>query len=163
MRDKAEELSLGKTTEAELKADPVLQDVLVTIDKENALKDTMRTFTNISSEIGDVRAVSCCEFQPTPKPSLLATGSWTGSCKIWNASTMKESLVFTGWFTQIRFARILAHFYYVGHTDRLTDLSFHPKSGNGQSPSAVNIATCSADCSIKLWSLERFEVHGIVV
>lgn len=98
MRDKAEDLSLGKTTETELKEDPILQNVLKTIEKENHLRESLQTFTNTSSEIGDVRAISCCAFQPSPTPSLVLTGSWTGFCKLWDATTQKESLLFSGLF-----------------------------------------------------------------
>lgn len=96
MRDKAEDLSLGKTTEVELKEDSILQNVMKTIDEEKKLQDTLKSFTNISSEIGDVRAISCCAFQPIEKPPIIVTGSWTGFCKIWNTTTQKESLQLCG-------------------------------------------------------------------
>ena len=50
---------------------------------------------------------------------------------------------------------IFVIFIFLGHLDRVNDLKFHPSSGTYQSPSTVNIATSSADCTIKLWSLER--------
>lgn len=96
MRDKAEDLSLGNTTEEALHSDPILLKVKDTIREEEELKSSLRKFTNISSEIGDVRAISSCAFQPTDTPGIIATGSWTGNCKLWNVSSMTESLILTG-------------------------------------------------------------------
>lgn len=136
MRDKAEALGAGDLKEVELEDDIVLQEVRDTIAAEDKLKDSLRKFTNVSSEIGEIRALSSCAFQPTERPSLVATGSWSGRCKIWEMSSLKEQTVLEG------------------HTDMVTDLSFHPHSGTSQSPQALNLATCSADHTIKLWSME---------
>ena len=136
MRDKAEALGAGDIKETELEDDIVLQEVRETIEAEDKLKESLRKYVNVSSEIGDIRALSCCAFQPTDKPSLIATGSWSGRCKIWEMSTLKEQSILEG------------------HTDMLTDLAFHPQSGRGQSPQSLNLVTCSADSTIKLWSTE---------
>ena len=136
LRDKAEALSIGEVDETELQDDPVLLQVREKMKEEESQRDVLRKFNNVSSEIGGIRALSCCAFQPTSEPSLIATGSWTGQCSLWDLKTLQQRQLFSG------------------HTDLLTDMDFHPASGRGQSPTAINMATGSADCSIKLWSLE---------
>ena len=47
-----------------------------------------------------------------------------------------------------------------GHTERVTDVAFHPHSlSPSHSPSLVNIASASADRSVLLWSLPSSVIH----
>lgn len=60
----------------------------------------------VSSQVGDVRPISGCAFSPDGK--TLATSSWSGMAKVWDAGTCdhKHTLI--------------------GHAERLTDVKFHP-------------------------------------
>ena len=42
----------------------------------------MKTFSNLGSQIGDERPISLVRFAPNGE--TLATGSWSGSVKLWN-------------------------------------------------------------------------------
>ena len=49
---------------------------------KQAVHNTMRTFQNEASQVGDGRPVSYCKF--SPDSSMLATASWSGLCKLWS-------------------------------------------------------------------------------
>mgnify|MGYP002379283649 FL=1 len=95
-----------------------------------------QTFSNCASQIGDERPIPSVRF--APNGTLAMTGSWSGTCKLWDTST--TSLVRT-----LR-----------GHKERVNDVVFHPCSGSTQSASILNAASCGADNTVQLWNLERF-------
>ncbi|OQS01950.1 U4/U6 small nuclear ribonucleoprotein Prp4 [Thraustotheca clavata] len=80
-----------------------------------------------SSQLADVRPLSHVRY--SPDASLLATGSWSSSVKVWNSSSCEH--VHT----------------YQGHTDRITGLAWHPKSTT-ESPC---LASGSADHTAMIW------------
>jgi U4/U6 small nuclear ribonucleoprotein PRP4 len=57
-----------------------------------------KSYANFSSQIGDDRPISQCAF--SPDCSLIATGSWSGLCRIWSVpscgalATLKGSYTF---------------------------------------------------------------------
>jgi len=84
------------------------------------------------SQYSDDRCVSRGALSPDEE--LFATSGWSGVCKVWGIPDCQYR-------TELR-----------GHTDRVNCVKFHPLAGVIQ-PDGPNIATCSADCSVRLWSL----------
>eukprot|EP00009_Paramoeba_aestuarina_P012260 CAMPEP_0201528098 /NCGR_PEP_ID=MMETSP0161_2-20130828/37306_1 /ASSEMBLY_ACC=CAM_ASM_000251 /TAXON_ID=180227 /ORGANISM="Neoparamoeba aestuarina, Strain SoJaBio B1-5/56/2" /LENGTH=515 /DNA_ID=CAMNT_0047929239 /DNA_START=29 /DNA_END=1576 /DNA_ORIENTATION=- len=119
----------------------------------------LRKFVNLSSQVEDMRAarpVSSISFAPNQK--LLATASWSGSVKVWESETFRQVKQFRG------------------HTERATQVLFHPHSSceipsslktevkmevddteipssSSSSSSSVDLISCSVDKMIHLWSL----------
>jgi U4/U6 small nuclear ribonucleoprotein PRP4 len=103
-------------------------------------KDSFARFVNATSEIGDERPLSAIGF--APNSNLIATGGWSGSCKLWEISgisTCRHTTTFRG------------------HSERIHDVAFHPKSTIDLSPQVVNFATCSSDRTVRLWGLASDE------
>eukprot|EP01113_Clastostelium_recurvatum_P010445 TRINITY_DN1519_c1_g1_i2.p1 TRINITY_DN1519_c1_g1~~TRINITY_DN1519_c1_g1_i2.p1 ORF type:complete len:532 (-),score=166.09 TRINITY_DN1519_c1_g1_i2:45-1640(-) len=93
---------------------------------------SLKRISNTSSQVGDERPLSSVCY--SPDSSCITSASWTGTCKVWDAqdSTLKA--------------------YVKGHRERVTSVAFHPQAMIGLSPDAVNLATSSADGSVRLWS-----------
>ncbi|KAF9972598.1 U4/U6 small nuclear ribonucleoprotein Prp4 [Actinomortierella ambigua] len=98
------------------------------------LYESLRTYTNYSSQIGDDRPLSQCRFSPNSQ--LLATGSFGGLCKIWSIPDSK--LVHT-----LR-----------GHTDKIGGIAWHPLSTVSQERGALNLASGGGEGTVNMWSLE---------
>lgn len=99
-------------------------------------KESFTRFVNSTSEIGDERPLSAIGFAPNSR--LIATGGWSGSCKLWHIdgiSTCKHT-------TTLR-----------GHNERIHDVAFHPRATLDLSPTLVNFATSSSDRTIRCWGL----------
>ncbi|KAJ7890542.1 U4/U6 snRNP-specific spliceosomal protein [Mycena olivaceomarginata] len=94
----------------------------------------VKKYTNLGSQIGDERPISQVRFAPNNE--ILATGSWSGTVKIWNVPAC----------TPIRSLR--------GHSDRVGGVAWHPKATLTQEPGVVNLASGAGDCNVHLWSLE---------
>ncbi|GAX79451.1 hypothetical protein CEUSTIGMA_g6892.t1 [Chlamydomonas eustigma] len=97
-----------------------------------------------SSEMGDDRPVSGCQFSPDGQ--LLAICGWGGNVTLWNAVGCSKRLS----------AR--------AHEERCTDVSWHPMANISQSPEAVNLATGCANSTAALLSasgqvLQRLTGH----
>ncbi|KAG0572073.1 hypothetical protein KC19_VG065700 [Ceratodon purpureus] len=100
------------------------------------------------SEIGDGRPLSSCAF--SPDASMLVTGSWTGVAKLWSVPDVKLLGTFKG-----------------HHTERVTDVVFHPaacKTLGVEAENVATVATASADRTTVLWSrkgkkLQSYEGH----
>lgn len=111
-------------------------------DYTSAVKQ-LRHVSNKGSQVGDTRALSACAF--SPDGAVVATGSWTGLTKLWDAEHY-------GAVAKLR-----------GHTCRVTDVAFHPRATGGpvagvgrrggprQAENEVNIATVGADGWLCLW------------
>eukprot|EP00195_Chlamydomonas_chlamydogama_P009404 CAMPEP_0202890186 /NCGR_PEP_ID=MMETSP1392-20130828/686_1 /ASSEMBLY_ACC=CAM_ASM_000868 /TAXON_ID=225041 /ORGANISM="Chlamydomonas chlamydogama, Strain SAG 11-48b" /LENGTH=463 /DNA_ID=CAMNT_0049573717 /DNA_START=97 /DNA_END=1488 /DNA_ORIENTATION=- len=83
-----------------------------------------------SSEIGDDRPISGCEFSPSGH--LLATCGWGGMIAIWSAAGCQKQ------------------FSARAHDERCTSIAWHPAATLTQSPTAVNLATACADSTAAL-------------
>ncbi|GAM28220.1 hypothetical protein SAMD00019534_113960 [Acytostelium subglobosum LB1] len=90
----------------------------------------LRSFVLAISEIGDDRQLSSVAFSPDAK--LVATASWSGLAKLWDADTAQVQQTFTG------------------HSERVVGLAYYPLSD--QSATGVTLATASADGTAALWS-----------
>lgn len=73
--------------------------------------------------------VSCVRYSPDTKNNVLATASWDGTVKVWDASSMNLQNTFTG------------------HTNAVTSLSFAQKS--------CYLASGGKDGSIILWNVQE--------
>ncbi|EPQ27010.1 uncharacterized protein PFL1_05294 [Pseudozyma flocculosa PF-1] len=96
--------------------------------------EPIKQFTNLGSQIGGDRPISMTRF--SPDASLLATGSWSGSLKLWNIPSASERATLRA------------------HSDKVGGVAWHPKATIGQSSGAVNLVTGAADATVCLWSLD---------
>lgn len=97
----------------------------------------LHQLTICSSQVGDVRPVSHCAF--SPDSNVLATGSWSGLCKVWSVPDceLKQTLK--------------------GHDCNVGAIVFHPKATLSQDEASCNMASCAADGSVKLWNFQSDE------
>ena len=114
-----------------------------------------QTFSILGSQMGDERPVSMVRF--SPNNSMLATGSWSGSVKLWNIPacspirTLRGNLSYQYCITNVQ---ACANFL-SGHGDRVGGLAWHPKATISQSEDAVNLVSGAGDFQVNLWSLNR--------
>lgn len=92
-------------------------------------------FTSLGSQPADDRPISIVRFSPDGQQ--LATGSWSGSVKLWEVPSARQK-------TELR-----------GHSDKVGGIAWHPRATLGQSESTVNLATGAADEKVHLWSLDK--------
>ncbi|CAJ0968515.1 unnamed protein product [Ranitomeya imitator] len=108
-----------------------------------------QSLNNFCSQIGDDRPLSFCHFSPNSK--LLATAccgkplrrrihNRSGLCKLWSIPDCQP----------VRTLR--------GHNTNVGAIVFHPKSTLSLDEKDVNLASCAADGSVKLWNLERTKI-----
>ena len=90
-----------------------------------------------ASQIADTRPISWCSFSPDSK--MLATGSWSGLCKLWTVPDCKE----------VRTLR--------GHTSQVGNITFNPRAEMDMESSDPCLASCAQDGSVILWSLDSDE------
>ncbi|TFK29654.1 U4/U6 snRNP-specific spliceosomal protein [Coprinopsis marcescibilis] len=93
----------------------------------------VKKFSNLGSQIGDERPISQVRFAPNNK--ILATGSWSGTVKLWNVPQC----------TEIKALR--------GHTDKVGGVAWHPAATLSQSPDTVNLASGAGEGNVNLWSM----------
>ncbi|KAH9965025.1 U4/U6 snRNP-specific spliceosomal protein [Lactifluus volemus] len=103
------------------------------IDLRKRVFADVKTFSNLGSQIGDERPISLVRFAPNGQ--VLATGSWSGSVKLWNVPAC----------TPIRTLR--------GHSDRVGGVAWHPQATLSQSIDSVNLISGAGDACINVWSL----------
>jgi U4/U6 small nuclear ribonucleoprotein PRP4 len=113
----------------------------------------LKSFANLGSQIGDDRPISQVRFSPNSK--ILATGSWSGTVKLWNVpactpiSSLRGNLLSSLQLPEI-------YILYTGHSDRVGGVAWHPQATLSQSESAVNLVSGGADGHLALWSLGRY-------
>lgn len=99
----------------------------------------MQKFSNLGSQIGDERPIS--QVRIAPNNQILATGSWSGTVKLWNVPAC----------TPIRSLR--------GHSDRVGGVAWHPQATITQSEDTVNLVSGGGEGSVNLWSINRSVSH----
>ncbi|KIL69257.1 hypothetical protein M378DRAFT_157509 [Amanita muscaria Koide BX008] len=104
------------------------------IDIRKKVLAEVKQFANLGSQLGDERPVSQVRFAPDNK--ILATGSWSGTVKLWNVPAC----------TEIKVLR--------GHSDKVGGISWHPQATAKQAPNAVNLVSGGGEGDVMLWSLE---------
>lgn len=100
---------------------------------------------NVSSQNGDVRPISSVQYASDGRH--VATGSWSGLVKVWDASNASESKVFRG------------------HEDRITGVAWHPArafSEMSDASDAVCLCSGSADSTARLWAASRTEPLAVL-
>mmetsp|Transcript_7291 Transcript_7291/g.17778 ORF Transcript_7291/g.17778 Transcript_7291/m.17778 type:complete len:545 (+) Transcript_7291:70-1704(+) len=92
------------------------------------------------SQYGDPRPLSCVATFScgTSDSSLVATGSWSGTIKLWDPSLNSVAEVT------------------LAHEDRIMGIALHPYN-NEDNASGVMMATSSIDLSGKLWKIRKAE------
>ncbi|KAG6813884.1 hypothetical protein H0H92_006291 [Tricholoma furcatifolium] len=104
------------------------------VDLRKKIFAEVKKFVNLGSQIGDERPISQVRFAPNNE--ILATGSWSGTVKLWNVPAC----------TPIRTLR--------GHDDRVGGVAWHPQATLNQEKGLVNLASGGGEGSVNLWSLE---------
>ncbi|KAG0147078.1 hypothetical protein CROQUDRAFT_656542 [Cronartium quercuum f. sp. fusiforme G11] len=133
-----------------LEANLPLSKIMAT---RKAVYAELKTYTNLGSQVGDERPISMVRFSPNSQ--LLASGSWTGTAKVWNVPSCTP-------YADEKDSKNV----FKGHTDRIGGLAWHPDATLGQSTSSVNLVTGGADSKVQLWSLtsdkplRTLEGHG---
>ncbi|KAF9223999.1 WD40 repeat-like protein [Gyrodon lividus] len=104
------------------------------IDLRKKVFTEVKRFSNLGSQIGDDRPISQVRFSPNSK--ILATGSWSGTVKLWNVPAC----------TPMKTLR--------GHADRVGGVAWHPQATLTQGEGLVNLVSGAGDMSVNLWSLD---------
>lgn len=123
----------AKARIAKARANKEIQDTQKHVQRQE-LHKKLRSLNIYSSQIGDTRPVSFCQFSPSSK--MLATASWSGLCKLWSIPDCQL----------IRTLR--------GHNHHVGAIVFHPQATLTLDSQACCLASCAADGSVKLWNLE---------
>jgi U4/U6 small nuclear ribonucleoprotein PRP4 len=108
------------------------------LDQRKAIFAELKSYTTLGSQIGDDRAISGTRF--SPDSSLLLTGSWTGTAKIWDVPGCRCLGVFKGHKPNSKIAGV----------------AWHPDATLNQSRGVVNFATGAEDCKVALWGIDRY-------
>uniref|UniRef100_G3PS33 Pre-mRNA processing factor 4 (PRP4)-like domain-containing protein n=1 Tax=Gasterosteus aculeatus aculeatus TaxID=481459 RepID=G3PS33_GASAC len=129
--------------------------------RQQEQQNSLRNLNNFCSQIGDDRPISFCHFSPDSK--MLATGSWSGLCKLWSVPDCSLIRTLRGGRSFTRgTAPCSSHAHSClslpgcrsdepvadieGHSDRVSRVSWHP--------SGRFLGTTSYDNSWRLWDLE---------
>ncbi len=108
----------------------------VRMARNQEVQKRLKSLDVMASQIADTRPVSWCEFSPDSK--MLVTGSWSGLCKLWSVPDCRE----------LRTMR--------GHQHNVGCVTFNPLATKDLEPSSpANLASCSQDGMVKLWTLEE--------
>jgi U4/U6 small nuclear ribonucleoprotein PRP4 len=104
---------------------------------KSELYKNLRTWEISCSQVADSRPVSSCKL--SPDSSLIATSSWSGSCRLWSVPDLKSVINFRP------------------HNCQAAAIVFHPESTVSQSETSLNLASSGFDGSVYLWSLKDTE------
>ncbi|KAI6126401.1 WD40-repeat-containing domain protein [Pisolithus croceorrhizus] len=99
------------------------------------LNDLASDLATSDRRLGDERPISQVRFSPNSK--FLATGSWSGTIKIWNVPACTTSRVLRSTATG----------------DRVGGVAWHPQATLTQGEGLVNLASGAGDKNVNLWSL----------
>ncbi|KAJ1977944.1 hypothetical protein H4R35_002095 [Dimargaris xerosporica] len=135
VRQRIAEYSLSRA-QARIEREHAEQDipVLTTKNHRNRINQRLQSTSIYGSQTADTRLLSACAFAPNSK--LLATGSWSGLCKLWQVPQCNIQMTFKG------------------HTDRISGIAFHPQATVSLDAAGPNVATCAADNLVHLWSFD---------
>ena len=129
-------LPRAKQRIARLKEELALPDA-TRMAKQQETQKKLKTLDVEASQIADTRPISWCTFSPNSK--VLATGSWSGLCKLWSVPDCKELKVLRG------------------HRSNVGSIAFHPQATISLEESDACLASCAQDGSVKLWSMDSEE------
>jgi U4/U6 small nuclear ribonucleoprotein PRP4 len=118
-----------------------------------------KTFSNLGSQIGDERPVSLVRFAPNGE--TLATGSWSGSVKLWNVPACTPIRTLRGKLDHLFWGSVLI--LLLGHSDRVGGVAWHPQATLSQSVDSVNLVSGAGDACVNVWSLNRCVLVALVI
>ncbi|KAG4096781.1 WD40 repeat-like protein [Neocallimastix lanati (nom. inval.)] len=114
------------------------QELMIPIPQRKKLRhdlySDLKKYTILSSQIGEDRPLPYITVSPNSQ--YICTASYSGLVKLFKIPTLENCFTFKG------------------HKERLSGLAWHPQATLSMSTSSVNLASCSADGAIHLWSLE---------
>ncbi|KXN87402.1 U4/U6 small nuclear ribonucleoprotein Prp4 [Leucoagaricus sp. SymC.cos] len=112
------------------------------VDIRKKVFNEVKRFSNLGSQIGDERPLGQVRFAPNNE--ILATGSWSGTVKLWNVPAC----------TEIRALR--------GHNDKVSGVAWHPQATLTQSTDAVNLASGAGEGNVDLWSMNSSQPLSVL-
>ena len=90
----------------------------------------------MASQYADERAVSRGDILEISEDNILVgVSGWSGECKIYGLPDCEIRTTLEG------------------HTNRTNHIRFHPEAGKSLSADTANIATASADFTVRLWTM----------
>ena len=126
--------SLPKSQERIKKAKKIREDMRNT-EEQDTYESEMSKLTKyslVASQYADDRCIARASLSPTH--DLLATAGWSGVGRIFGIPDSQIR-------TEMR-----------GHKDKIFDIAFHPECGVSLPDDGPNVATCSGDTTVRLWS-----------
>ncbi|GFG33691.1 hypothetical protein Cfor_02436 [Coptotermes formosanus] len=105
--------------------------------RRQELQKKLQALSIYCSQIGDTRPISYCQFSPDSK--LLATASWSGLCKVWSVPNCELTLTLRG------------------HNCNVGAVVFRPNVVQDEKSPECALASCAADGSVKLWTMNSEE------
>ena len=111
----------------------------------------------MGSQIGDERPISQVRFSPNSE--LLVTGSWSGGVKLWNVPSCTLVRSLRGVLTRCMYEWFISYFDFVGHSDRVGGIAWHPRATLSQESNTVNLVSGAGDYLLHLWSLDRYDTN----
>lgn len=100
---------------ARQKRDEAMEDDVAALAE--ATTQQLLLMVNQSSEIGDERPISSCQF--SPDGARLATGAWSGTVKVWAMPTCQKQLTIKA------------------HNERVTGVAWHPEASTTGGQAAI--------------------------
>jgi U4/U6 small nuclear ribonucleoprotein PRP4 len=89
-----------------------------------------------------------------PNGETLATGSWSGSVKLWNVPACTPIRTLRGKLDHLFWGNFSS--CSLGHSDRVGGVAWHPQATLSQSVDSVNLVSGAGDACVNVWSLNRF-------
>lgn len=89
-----------------------------------------------------------------PNGETLATGSWSGSVKLWNVPACTPIRTLRGKVDHLLGGHFSSRL--LGHSDRVGGVAWHPQATLSQSVDSVNLVSGAGDACVNVWSLSRF-------
>ena len=115
-----------------IKVDQIKQEEILE-EKVSKIKNYELTAAEFADDSSISKGVLCCN------DKYYTTVGWSGECKVWRNLSAPELV------TSL-----------VGHKYQVFDVDYHP-SVESNDPDIPNIATCGADCIVRLWTFDVTE------
>ncbi|KTW26846.1 uncharacterized protein T551_03308 [Pneumocystis jirovecii RU7] len=105
------------------------------VNHRKTINKRLKTYVSMGSQIGADRPVGIARFSPNSQ--YIASGSWSGTCKLYSVPDLEEKYKFRG------------------HIDKIGGITWNPGATiGGVSEEAVNIVTGGSEGDICLWNLK---------
>lgn len=105
------------------------------VNHRKMINKDLKTYISMGSQVGSDRPIGIVRFSPNSQ--YIASGSWSGTCKLYSVPDLEEKYKFRG------------------HMDKIGGISWNPGATiGGVSEEAVNIVTGGSEGDICLWNLK---------